>query len=179
MNYLIEYICKDMNRDTTTTCYSTTLQLGLYAITLVVEVSDNIRHRLAAVRGVFCVLVKGRDVRPLRNNVLRCERLVMGEPMALGSLPACLGSPTTGNLEDGASGLGIVLAGEVANNGSDKVGLEGVHHLLGPDGACHGSAGGRCDDVGDDTVLLALDGKRLGEADDTSLGRGVLSKIAD
>ena len=74
----------------------------------------------------------------------------------------------------------LTFAGEVADNGCNKIGLESINHLLGPDGAGHGGAGGRGNNVGNDTVLLALDGQSLGETDDTSLsGRVVgLTEVA-
>jgi hypothetical protein len=118
---------------------------------------------------VVCAsVVEVDDASPLRANGLRGEDDVDGEAGTAGTLPAGAADPAGADLVETAGGVGGLVAGEEDDERCYVVGLEGLDHLLGHDGAGHGCSGVGGDGVDVDVVLGTLTGKGAGETKDTA-----------
>ncbi|KAI3479441.1 hypothetical protein L1887_58459 [Cichorium endivia] len=159
---------------------SSALVVVILVLLLLAEVRDNVAERVARARGPRGVGLVVGDLGPLLDNLFGRRRLAVAERVAAGALPADGSNPATRDLKEARGEVLVGLAGEVADHGGNVVGLEGIDHLLGPDGGSHGGTGVGGDRVGENVVLLALDAERVGEADDAGLGSRVvgLAKVA-
>jgi hypothetical protein len=99
--------------------------------------------------------------------------------MTSSSFPSNLRSPTSHDLVNRARDRAVFRRQET-DNGSDKVGLEHVDHLLRPDRLGHGGSRGGSNDVDLDVVSGTLNGQGLGQTDDGRLGGRIvgLAKVA-
>jgi hypothetical protein len=69
---------------------------------------------------------KVRKYIPFREDVLGRQGHVRRETVSARALPPCLGCPAAQYFKQSCRGLGVVLASEVAHDGSDVVGLGGT-----------------------------------------------------
>ena len=69
---------------------------------------------------------------PLRDDMLRLQRSVDGEPVTASTLPANLRDPTTSDLEYAPSRLVVGVATEISYKGSDVLLLDSLHVASGP-----------------------------------------------
>lgn len=152
------------------------LGTGSFGIRLgsVLKVGNNALHRLGSrVRMGGATVLKVGDLVPLLRDVFGQQVLVNGEPVAAGTLPAELADITSADLKERPV-LGGLFVAEVGDQGGDHLGLEGGEHVWGQDGLGHARGGDRGNDVAVDIVLLALESKRSGEADQCQLGSRVI-----
>lgn len=120
---------------------------------------------------VCASVVEVGDAGPRCANGLRGEDDVDGEAGTAGTLPAGAADPSGADLVKAAGGVGGLVAAEEDNERCYVVGLEGLYHLLGHDGAGHGGSGVGGDGVDVDVVLGTLTGKGTGETEDTAFLR--------
>ena len=113
-------------------------------------------------------VVEVGDAGPLRANGLRGEDDVDGESGTAGALPAGAADPAGADLIEAAGGVGGLVAGEQDDERCYVVGLEGLDHLLGHNGAGHCGAGVGGDGVNVDVVLGTLTGKGARETENTA-----------
>ena len=69
---------------------------------------------------------------PLRDDMLRLQRSVDGEPVTASTLPANLRDPTTSDLEYAPSRLVVGVATEISYKGSDVLLLDSLHVASSP-----------------------------------------------
>lgn len=142
---------------------------GSYLARLVLHVGHDALEAISRAVGVVGTsVVEVGDAGPLRANGLRGEDNVDGESGTAGALPAGAADPAGADLVEATGGVGGLVAGEENDEGCYVVGLEGLDHLLGHDGAGHGSSGVGGDGVDVDVVLGTLTGKGAGETKDTA-----------
>jgi hypothetical protein len=118
---------------------------------------------------VSSAIIEVGDALPLCKNCLRCELDVDREAVSTGALPPGCCEPARAHLVKSTGWLRGLVGHKKDNKRRIVVGLERLDDLFGHDGASKSSAGIGSDGVDVDVVLLALEGKRLGETEDTTL----------
>lgn len=134
----------------------------------VLNVCHNFPDRVLRLGGVVRLAVKGDNILPVLDNLLRDKGDIDGEAVAGGSLPSGLSAPAAADLVEAAGGVGALIAAEGEDERSNVVGLEGLDHLLWHDGGGHGCAGVGGDCVDKDVVLVAFEGEGAREAENTA-----------
>jgi hypothetical protein len=126
------------------------------------------------VRVVGTAVLEVGDALPVLEDLLRSELDIDGETVTASALPPCSGKPARAHLVEAASRYRSLVRDQQDNKRSIVVGLKSLNNLLRHDGAGHLCASVGGNGVDKDIVLLALQSKRLGETEDTALGRGVV-----
>ena len=119
-------------------------------------------------------VVEVRDALPILEDSLRGKLDIDGEAVTAGTLPPSSSEPSRAHLIEAPGRYGSLVGNKQNDKRCVVVGLKGLNNLLGHDGAGHLGTGVRSNGVDEDVVLLALESKRLGETEDTALGRGVV-----
>ncbi len=140
-----------------------------YLAGAVFQVAHNLADRIRCRLGVVHILaLKVYHILPVLENLLGLDGLVDREAVTSSALPAGAAAPTAAYLIEVASRVGADVAAESQNEGRNVVGLECLNHLLGHDGAGHGSASVGSNGVDVDIVLGTLAGQSTGETEDTT-----------
>lgn len=143
-----------------------------YLVNTVIQVGHNLADGIRSLLGVVHVLaLKVDNVLPGLENLLGHQRLVDGEAVAAGALPAGAAAPAAADLVQVTGRVGADVAAESQDEGGNVVRLEGLDHLLGHDRAGHGSAGIGGNGVDVDVVLGTLESQGTREAEDTAFLR--------
>jgi hypothetical protein len=133
---------------------------------LVLGVGQDLLQALLGLGRVVGALVKSDNAVPDLDDILGGQRLVDGEAVAAGPLPAGGANPAAADLVKAAGRVGHLVAAQGQHDRGDVLGLESLDELLGKDGAGHGGTGIGSDGVDVDVVLGTLEGQGTAEAED-------------